>query len=179
MPRIVDHDAERARLLERAFEAIAQTGWDGMRMRPLAKHCGVSVGKLYHYFPDRDALGTALFEWAGRRDVTLAIQRLNGGETRHQRMALLLDFVDEHGDQLATTLLLALDHQRHHGGDGVRSAVLLYQRALTEQIDLAPDQADLLFTVLLGLLVRRQLQPTDRRDVRAPIQAWFSEPQSR
>jgi AcrR family transcriptional regulator len=178
MPRVVDHEAERARLLGRAFDAIAATGWDGMRMRPLAKHCGVSVGKLYHYFPDREALGAALFQWAGTRDVTLAVQRLSGGETRQQRMDLLLEFVAEHGDQLSTTLLLALDHQRHHGGDAVQSAVVLYRRALTEQIGLEPDQADLLFTVLLGLLVRSQLQPTGRPDLNPLIRAWFSEPQS-
>jgi len=58
-PKAADYDQHRARIIERAVEAFARTGFPGTSMATLADDCGASKAALYHYFPSKDAL---LFE---------------------------------------------------------------------------------------------------------------------
>ena len=57
--RAADYDAQRDRILSRAVEAFARTGYAAASMSGLAQACGVSKATLYHYFPSKQAL---LFE---------------------------------------------------------------------------------------------------------------------
>jgi len=58
-PKAADYDQHRARIIERAVEAFARTGYPGTSMATLADDCGASKAALYHYFASKDAL---LFE---------------------------------------------------------------------------------------------------------------------
>ena len=62
MPRAVDHEATRRRLLTVAAEVFAARGYAATGMRDLAAAAGVSTGSLYHYFPDKRALCERLVE---------------------------------------------------------------------------------------------------------------------
>ena len=58
---------ERARrtvawILEAAGELFAELGYSGATTNKIAARAGVSVGSLYQYFPDKDALVAALLE---------------------------------------------------------------------------------------------------------------------
>ncbi|MFM7570973.1 MAG: TetR/AcrR family transcriptional regulator [Betaproteobacteria bacterium] len=57
--RAADYDTQRDRILARAVEAFAQTGYAAASMAMLAQACGVSKATLYHYYPSKQAL---LFE---------------------------------------------------------------------------------------------------------------------
>lgn len=50
------------RILAVATELIAEQGSDGLRMGEVAERAGVSIGSLYQYFADRNALVRALAE---------------------------------------------------------------------------------------------------------------------
>ena len=56
MPKIVDHDAQRARFAEAAVRLIARDGFEGVTMRAVAAEAGLSYGSLFHYFPSKDEL---------------------------------------------------------------------------------------------------------------------------
>jgi AcrR family transcriptional regulator len=56
MPKIVNHDAQRARLAEAAIRLIARDGFEGVTMRAVAAEAGLSYGSLFHYFPSKDEL---------------------------------------------------------------------------------------------------------------------------
>ena len=59
MPKIVDHKAQRASLVERAIPMFREFGYHGLGMRKIANELGVSKSSLYHYFPSKEALFAA------------------------------------------------------------------------------------------------------------------------
>ncbi|MFI1657005.1 TetR family transcriptional regulator [Streptomyces sp. NPDC020472] len=52
----------RERLLDAAYEAVADRGFDKLRMAHLASAVGVSRQTLYAEFPSKEAVGEALFQ---------------------------------------------------------------------------------------------------------------------
>ncbi len=43
-------------IIEQAVKLIQERGFDNLTMKALAVECGMSVGKLYHFFPSKDDL---------------------------------------------------------------------------------------------------------------------------
>lgn len=62
MPKIVDRDAYKKELAERAAGFFSRHGYDGIGMRGIAVHLGVSKSALYHYFPTKESLFLACTE---------------------------------------------------------------------------------------------------------------------
>lgn len=61
MPKVVDHDARRAELLEATWRVIARDGIEGATVRRISREAGYSTGVLTHYFQNKeDVLRTAL-----------------------------------------------------------------------------------------------------------------------
>lgn len=56
MPKIVDHDAYREDIANRAVEVFRRRGYAGVGMRDMAKELGMSKSALYHYYPSKKAL---------------------------------------------------------------------------------------------------------------------------
>lgn len=53
---------QRERILDTALQLMSRAGSAGVSMRQLARACGVQVAAIYHYFPSKDALLTAVIE---------------------------------------------------------------------------------------------------------------------
>src|SRR6516162_2642021 len=49
-------DARRQSLVQAAFAAIAQDGFEGLRTRSVAARAGVNIATLHYYFPTKEAL---------------------------------------------------------------------------------------------------------------------------
>lgn len=60
MPKVVDHDAYRLELLEKAAPLFVEVGFEGLTTRQLCRHLGVSTGTLYHYFESKERFFEAL-----------------------------------------------------------------------------------------------------------------------
>jgi TetR/AcrR family transcriptional repressor of bet genes len=73
MPKIVDHDIQRAKFAEAAMSLIAQHGLEGVTMRAVAAEAGLSYGSLFHYFNSKDEL----LMHAVRRSTALQTRRIN------------------------------------------------------------------------------------------------------
>jgi AcrR family transcriptional regulator len=56
-------EATRRRALEAALSLFRRRGFDGATMRDIAGAAGLSLGAAYHYFPSKDALVMAYYEW--------------------------------------------------------------------------------------------------------------------
>lgn len=54
----------RRRILSVAAKALAEKGFDGVRLRDVAKAAGVSIGMLQHHFETRDQLFLEAFGWS-------------------------------------------------------------------------------------------------------------------
>jgi AcrR family transcriptional regulator len=160
MPRIVDVEAERAAILEGSFQLFAEQGYGSVRMRQLATSLGMSIGKLYHYFPDKRSIAQALFAHVGGQDIAEGIRRLSEGDSRARKLEQLSLFLEERAPRLSATLMVALDHRRLEAEpDTTRDALRAYQAALIQQIGLDPADQDVLFSLMLGKLVRQVLDP--------------------
>jgi AcrR family transcriptional regulator len=62
VPKLVDHDARRAKVLAAAWRTIQRCGLAGVTMRGIAAEAGSSTGLLNHYFADKNAVLRAAFE---------------------------------------------------------------------------------------------------------------------
>jgi AcrR family transcriptional regulator len=54
VPKVVDHDARREKLLEASWNVIVRLGLDKTTIRELAKESGFSHGTWAYYFTDKD-----------------------------------------------------------------------------------------------------------------------------
>lgn len=160
MPRIVDHETERQNILALAFGAFARHGYDGLTMRALAAEVGASTGRLYHYFPHKEALFDSLLQWTAQRNVQRLLAAAGPEEDRPTRLRRLAAFVVEEQAALASTLAITLDRRRVLGSpDPAAVRVLgLYRRVLSEQLDLDTRGAGAVLDVLLGAVLRAHLE---------------------
>lgn len=53
---------QREHILDVALQLMSRAGSAGVSMRQLARACGLQVAAIYHYFPSKDALLTAVIE---------------------------------------------------------------------------------------------------------------------
>jgi len=162
MPKAVDHDAMRQRLLESAGEVFAARGYAATGMRDLAAAAGVSTGSLYHYFPDKRTLFEQLVEQTvdadladlesalgavppatpARLDAFLRLVRRSEGELQLQS-AVLVEYARlaraEAGASLAPS----------------RVARRRYAAALARLLGVSRGRAELVLHALSGLLLQR------------------------
>ncbi|MCE0767884.1 TetR/AcrR family transcriptional regulator [Pseudonocardia kujensis] len=97
MPRLADHDARRAEIVEALWRVLRRDGIAGVSVRTVAAEAGLSPTALRYYFPTQDALlQTAMVETVtsgAARVVPLLAQAAD--RTGVERMLLELLPVDE------------------------------------------------------------------------------------
>jgi AcrR family transcriptional regulator len=72
--------ARREQILETALKLFAERGFDGTSTRQIAKEAGIAEGLIFHYFPTKGSLLTAILE-----------DRLEGRRAFRTRLRPLLD----------------------------------------------------------------------------------------
>ena len=85
MPKIVDHDRQRAKFAEAAIRLVARDGFEGMTMRAVAAEAGLSYGSLFHYFNSKDEL----LMHAVRHSTSLQTRRVNEYATQYTGLTAL------------------------------------------------------------------------------------------
>lgn len=64
-PRSARRGTDRRQLLiQAAFDALAEKGFEGLRLREVAARAGIDHSTLHHYFPTRQDLVAAVVEFA-------------------------------------------------------------------------------------------------------------------
>ena len=63
MPKIVDKEAMRQRILKAALQTFGTQGFHAAKMADIATAAGLAKGTLYLYFKSKEALTTALVKW--------------------------------------------------------------------------------------------------------------------
>jgi AcrR family transcriptional regulator len=104
LPRQSRSKATVEAILDACRETVARRGYDGLTTHAIATRAGVSVGTLYQYFPNRDAVAGALIVRgmerlleAMRRGLDECVtRRLDGVEGTEHLLLAGLDVLVEH-----------------------------------------------------------------------------------
>jgi len=78
MPKIVDHDERRERIIEIVAEMLATVGAERTTIREIARQSGYSRGFIEHYFHNKEELITKTIRWINERSLARAEKALNG-----------------------------------------------------------------------------------------------------
>jgi AcrR family transcriptional regulator len=154
-------------ILEAAAHIIARGGLAAFNTNAVAERAGVSIGSLYQYYPNKDALMVAV------------IQRQQG-----RQLATLMDAVGVVGDaDLETTIrLLVKAAMQHHRDDSLLASAIDHEEARLPIDDLLGWYLDQGGALVAALLTRfaGEVRPIDPATaartlpalVRAVTDAW-------
>ena len=78
MPKIVDHDERRERIVEIVADMLATVGAEKTTIREIARQSGYSRGFIEHYFHNKEELITKTIRWINERSLKRAAAALNG-----------------------------------------------------------------------------------------------------
>ena len=138
MPKIVDHEQYRQKLLSQCFDLFAQKGYASITMRQVAQELGVSTGTLYHYFSSKEALFEQLVEEITRQDLLSAAVQLENLPTLAERIEALFNFVAQHEDYFSKQMLIWMDFYQQQDSEKIRQNTTFHR--LNEQIRQASAQ---------------------------------------
>jgi AcrR family transcriptional regulator len=157
MPKIVDHEAYRQELLEKAFALFAKRGYAAVTMRDIAKELKVSTGTLYHYFPTKEALFQGLMNSFSARD-TLQIAGQNPKASPQQRLTHLVKFMEEQEGYFRQQIMLLVSaHQVMNDEPQMQNykAAQRYRQTVADFTGLDEAEVTLVLSQLLGLVLLR------------------------
>ncbi len=165
MPKIVDHEAQRASILEESFNLFARRGYSALTMRQIASELEISTGTLYHYFPTKEAIFEEMFGHMSRRVVEEAVASLGAAPSEADRLSVLMQYVQQHETRLQNMLFVLLDFYRQQNPDDAslfsRQIVGFFRQMIADQLGYDdPDRAAATFSLILGILFHRLLDPT-------------------
>jgi AcrR family transcriptional regulator len=111
-PRQARARATRDAILEAAAHIVGRRGLAAFNTNAVAERAGVSIGSLYQYFPNKDALMVALIErqQAQQRDrLAAAVNAVQGGTLEAVVRLLVRAAMGHHRDD--SLLASAIDHE--------------------------------------------------------------------
>ncbi len=91
-----------AEVLEAAALVIGERGYDGATMTEIAERAGASIGALYQYFPNKEAIGHALRQhYAEEMRASWAALMVDGGGLSILQLVdgmldLMIEFMESH-----------------------------------------------------------------------------------
>ncbi|GAA0941767.1 helix-turn-helix domain-containing protein [Nonomuraea longicatena] len=80
-------------LVEAAFNCIAARGFEGLRLREVAKEAGIDHSTLHHYFPTKEDLVAAVVEHATRQFWKTMPPQPSAAATVRYHLAVLADMI--------------------------------------------------------------------------------------
>jgi len=158
MPRALPALERRGEILDQSFGLFAARGYHALSMRDLARELGASTGVLYHWFPGKSELYTAMLERQVARQVGEALALILPAA---DRVAATEAYVADHADDLLNTLLVAIDWFRAEpqARPAVAAALEAYRAALAGDVGMSAADADRFLSLTLGRLLQRALNP--------------------
>lgn len=155
MPKIVDHDAHRTELANRAAAYFSAHGYAGGSMRKIAEFLGVSKSALYHYFPTKEALFLASTKQVmSRVDGDLL---LDEGDEAARIQHLVEVMSKDFGSEMALVFeyLRGKSQDEIKNDEAMRISIAVY-RNIVERI-VGADRVDETLAMIMGTLMLNYL----------------------
>jgi TetR/AcrR family transcriptional repressor of bet genes len=91
MPKVVDHAARRAELVDAAWRVIAAEGLEAATVRRIAQAAGCTTGLVTHYFESKDDMLVAALREVHRRAGQRMIRHVGGADIADVLLEVFLD----------------------------------------------------------------------------------------
>lgn len=162
MPKIVNHQEMRERILMVCFELFAKRGFEAVSVKDIAEAAQVSTGTLYHYFKNKQAIFYALAEMAVDNDISDAKESIIGLKTNRARLEAYLSFIKSREEFMIAELLLITDFYRQK--EVLDNSELLNKIGQKMKLQISkflnssnPELIDFSLSFFMGLTMQRML----------------------
>jgi AcrR family transcriptional regulator len=175
MPKIVDHEAYRRQIIEKAIELFEAQGYEGIGMRELAKQVGISKSALYHYFPSKEALFEGVVAAVVQQDIEgLPVADLEA-MTFSEKLTAFIDYILAHEDEYARQYAILMEYVRLRPASDLAQPMAAeteqYAEAMAAFLGITLAEARALYHQLTGVMVQRVFDQR-QTDLRTAMQ-WF------
>ena len=155
MPKIVNHDEYRKKMLEKSLYLFTNEGFSNVNMRQIAAEIGVSTGTLYHYFTSKENILVEMLAWLGDKNVDEYTNRTRSVESIRDRFDMIVDFWKEKGELYKDILLLAIDVYRNVDSKQWKEVYSFfterYTDGMSERLNISQQFARSIFIYFIGL----------------------------
>ena len=179
MPKVVDHDARRAELVDAAWRVIAAEGLEAATMRRIAEAAGCTTGRVTHYFDSKDDMLVAALREVHRRAGQRMIRHVGGADIAAVLLEVILDALPMDPDrQLEWKVWLAFwgraaaderlrqeQHRRYAEWRGLLGKLIRRARPRGTAAD-RRTAVDLIAGAIDGLGIQATLEPASFTDAR-------------
>ena len=173
----IDASADRrAQILEAAIVCFAKRGFHQASMHDISAEAGISVGLIYRYFENKEAVISAMAD-RHKKEISEVLERARQAPTLLESLEILFTAHCCEGEpQIISAFVVDLyaeASRNPHVADLVRDVLQTSMNGVTELIarspeagraahGLTPDElSELIFAVARGMLMRDVLQPQE------------------
>ncbi len=157
-PKIVDHDARRAQIIDAAITLWSERGYEAVGIRELARHLGVSKGAMYHYFESKEALFEAVCAHLMAYDLTLFEALREEHEFVAERVLALFSLFKASSLEHGARIRLLQEYSHRQSDDYAREQLTSFRQGHIETFQrtfgVSPRLAAELYNALLGLVLQ-------------------------
>src|SRR6266581_3241138 len=183
-PQIESSPDRRTQILDAALVCFAKRGFHPASMHDISAEAGISVGLIYRYFENKDAVISAMAD-RHKKEIHEVLERARRAPTLLESLEILFTaHCCEDAPQVVSAFVVDLyaeASRNPHVADLVRDVLQTAMAGVTELISRAPEAqnttrggspievAELIFAVARGMLMLEVLRPqemtaTERRN---------------
>jgi len=168
MPKIVDHEAYRQQIIEKAIELFETQGYAGVGMRELAKQVGISKSALYHYFPSKEALFDGVVQAVVQADIA-GLPPLSDAPFA-EKLDAFLEYILAHEEEYARQYVILMEYARLRPtsdfAQSMQEATEQYAQGMAAFLGITLEEARALYHQLTGVMIQRLFdnRQTDLRE---------------
>jgi TetR/AcrR family transcriptional repressor of uid operon len=166
----------RTQILDAALVCFAKRGFHQASMHDISAEAGISVGLIYRYFENKDAVISAMAD-RHKKEIHEVLERAKQAPTLLESLEILFTaHCCEDAPQVVSAFVVDLyaeASRNQHVADLVRDVLETAMNGVTDLIARSPEaesaahglkpheQAELIFAVSRGMLMRDVLQPQE------------------
>ena len=155
MPKIVNHDEYRKKMLEKSLYLFTHKGFSNVNMKQIATEIGVSTGSLYHYFSSKENMLSEMLAWLADKNVDEYTNRTSSVESIRDRFDMIVNFWKEKGELYENMMLLAIDVYRNVDIEQWKELYSFfaerYTDGMSERLNISQQFARSIFIYFIGL----------------------------
>jgi TetR/AcrR family transcriptional repressor of uid operon len=175
-PQTDSSSDRRAQILDAALVCFAKRGFHQASMHDISAEAGISVGLIYRYFENKDAVISAMAD-RHKKEIHEVLERAQQAPTLLESLEILFTaHCCEDAPQLVSAFVVDLYAEASRNqrvADLVRDVLQTAMDGVTDLIARSPEaesaahglkpheQAELIFAVSRGMLMRDVLQPQE------------------